>query len=144
MKQPTIDAQQQLNSIIENKADVVTIRGKKFKLRYLIHETLRKVTDIILEKKGGETKVSCKCAAAMLLNDHWKLKMFWWFKWRWMYYVRQYREAELRDLIELGKKKVDVESYYLNTTYLIGLKDTMMAMTREEVERFLAGQAGGQ
>ena len=39
----------------------------------------------------------------------------------------------------LAKKKVDLQTqaYLTNTIYLIGMKDTMMTMTRKEAERTL-------
>lgn len=136
--------QVKLNAVIENKADWVNIRGRRYAVRWMRNCAIRKITDIMLSRKGHESQVNCKCAAAALLNDHWRIKLAWWAVWRWFYYVRQYRDAELVSLIELCKKKVDVESYYLTTTYLTGMKDTMMAMTRDEVERFLAAHRGEQ
>lgn len=59
-----------------------------------------------------------------------------------MYYVAQYDESELTEVVTEGKKKVDAESYYLNTILLTGMKDTIMQMTRKEVEQFQAAQAG--
>lgn len=138
------EQQEKLNAVVENSVDVVTVRNKRYKIRWMRNCTIRKVTDIMLKEHGHESMVNCKCAAAMVLNGYWSIKLRWWYLWRWFYYVKQYRDSELTELIEVGKKKVDVESYYLTTTYLTAMKDTMMAMTRKEVEHFLAAQRGAQ
>lgn len=55
------------------------------------------------------------------------------------------REAVRRrstSLILEGKKKVQQEEYYSVTMLAIGMKDTIMTMTREEVERFLQEPRG--
>ena len=144
IKQVNDEQQKALNAVLEDSVDVVEVRGKKKKVRWLRNCTIRKVTDIMLKDHGHESMVNCKSAAAIVLNGYWSIKLRWWWVWRWYYYVKQYRDVELSELIEVGKKKVDVESYYLTTTYLTAMKDTMMAMTRKEVERFLAAQRGEQ
>ena len=50
----------------------------------------------------------------------------------------------LHPLIDEGKKKVRAEDYYLNTILLIGMKDTMIAMTRAEAERIRQELSTGQ
>lgn len=144
IEQVNDEQQKQLNAVIEDSVDYVTVRGKKKGVRWLKNATIRKVTDVLLGEHGHESMVNCKCAAAIVLNGYWGIKLWWWVLWRWYYYVKQYRDSELTELIEVGKKKVDVESYYLTTTYLTAMKDTMMAMTRTEVEHFLAAQRGAQ
>ena len=57
----------ELNSIVENKKDVVILRGKKWKVGWIRNRALRKITDIQLNEKE-DSKISSKCAAALLLN----------------------------------------------------------------------------
>jgi len=144
IEQVNTEQQKALDDVLEDSIDYVDVRGKRKGIKWLRNCTIRKVTHIMLGEHGHESMVNCKCAAAMVLNGYWRIKLWWPILWRWYYYVLQYRDAELRELIEVGKKKVDVESYYLTTTYLTAMKDTMMAMTRKEVEHFLAAQSGGQ
>lgn len=134
-REPNTDEQRELNNVAENKATEVKVRNRTYKLRYMRNCTIRKITDIMLSDED-DSKVSSKCAAAMILNGFFKIHLFYWFLWRWFYYVMQYMEYELHPLIEEGKKKVRAEDYYINTIFLIGMKDTMIAMTREEAERF--------
>lgn len=135
-KKVTEDQEKKLNEIVENKPTEVKVRNRTFNVRWLRNATIRKLTDIMLAE-GDESKVSCKCAAAIALNECFKIKFFWWFLWRWFYYVKQYYDAELFPLIETAKKKLPVGDYYTNTILLIGMKDTMMNMTRKEAKVIL-------
>jgi len=142
-KEPELEEQRELNAVAENEATEVRVRNKTYRVKYMRNDTIRKITDIMLAK-GDDSKVSSKCAAAMVLNGFFKIRLFHWFLWRWFYYIQQYMEYELHPLIEVGKKKVRAEDYYLNTIFLIGMKDTMIAMTREEAERFRQELSSGQ
>lgn len=141
IEQPTTEQERELSGVISNTPALVKLRNKKVKLSGLHPGTLRRISEIILNEKD-DLKVTTKTAAAMLLNGYWSIKLFYWIKWRWMYYVAQYDESELTEVVTEGKKKVDAESYYLNTILLTGMKDTIMQMTRKEVEQFQAAQAG--
>lgn len=142
-RQPTEEEQQLLNAIVENEKTNVKVRNTTYSLEFMRNITIRKITDVMLAEKD-DSKVSSKCAALMILNGYFKIKLFYWFLWRWFYYVKQYLECELRPLIEEGKKKVRAEDYYLNTILLIGMKDTMIAMTRAEAERIRQELSTGQ
>lgn len=142
-RQPTIEEERVLNSIVEDEVSEVVVRNTTYRLKYMRNATIRKITDVML-KEGDDSKVSSKCAALMVLNGFFKIKFFYWFLWRWFYYVKQYLEIELHPLIDEGKKKVRAEDYYINTIFLIGMKDTMIAMTREEAERFRQELSSGQ
>jgi len=159
--QPTIDDQKELNDIIEDAPAVVTLRNKQVKIHWLKAGTLRKITDIemripandenaskeeIFHNRGLELQRNTKKVAAILLNDYWKIKLFWGLKWTWMYYVKQYSERELMPILVEAKKKVDVQAmeYYGATIFSTAMTDTMMAMTKTEAERFRQEQLGAQ
>lgn len=133
-RQVNEEEQKVLDSVVENTPTEVELRGKKIKIYWLRRETMRKMSHIMLSD-GDESKISCKCAALILLNSYWKIKLFHWALWRWMYYVNQYYDKELEPIINEGKKKVPLEGYLTTTILLTGMKDTMMTMTRKEVER---------
>ena len=148
VEEATTEQEKALNSIVENKKDIVKIRGRKFRISWMRNRTRRKVTDILLEEKE-EDKVSAKCAAALVLNGYFKIKFFYWLLWRWFYYVKQYSDKELLPLVDMCKKKAQLEDYFLITIYLTEMRDTIKSMTREEVNRirqesFMAqrGQSG--
>ena len=91
-----------------------------------------------------ESKVNCKVAALFRLNGFFMIHLFYWLVWRWMYYVKEYRNEELLPYLAECKKKVGLESYIYTTILVTGMKDTVMSMTREEVEHIQAELAMGQ
>ena len=146
VEQPGINDEKELNSAINNEADVVTIPGtrRNYKVKWLKQATTRKITSILHHTKSGDDdKISCKVAVAIVLNDYWKIMFLYWITWRWFYYVRQYGDAQLLPLILEGKKKVPQEEFLTNTMLAIGMRDTIMTMTKAEVERFLQERPGG-
>lgn len=144
--QPGLDDERELLSLEENGTSEVTLRGKTLRLHLLNGHAQRKITSVLLGKEGKEQSVSCKCVAAARLNGYFKIRLAWWAVWRWYYYIRQYSEEELVPVVAEIKKKVPLAAYLANTTLLIGMRETMMQMNREEVYRSLrelSGDSGG-
>lgn len=136
----TREQEQELNSIAENTPSVVMVGKKKVKVEWLRRGTLRKFTDIMLDKRDdldSESKVTCKLAAVVVLNGYWKIKFYYPLLWRWYYYIKQYTDEQLLPIIDEGKKKVQLQEYYMIMMLSQGLKDTHKTMTREEVNRTL-------
>lgn len=142
INQPTNDEQRDLLNVMINGIDYCELRGRKIGLRWTTGETLKKITSVMLDKNGDESKVSCKCAAAIILRGWFKMKMFYWILWRWFYFVKGYGDHELKPLIELAQKKTPVTQYYEVMTLLTGLKITKEIMTREEVQRIQTERIG--
>lgn len=130
--QPSAQDEKKLFGLTENIREYATIRNRKIGLSDLCGWARHKITKILLHE-GDEFAVGCKCLAAARLNGYFSIKLAWWALWRWYYFVRKYTDSELTDAIVLVKKKVAPESYWLNTTLLIGMRETMMQMNREEV-----------
>lgn len=173
ISQPTAQEQRMLDNILNNSESYVTVRGKKWTVRWVTYGQLRKVSSILLEENqtegkkpseedyaedskayadamreyerealkyaDAEDKVICKCAAALRLDGFLKSKLHG-LLWRWYYYVKSYTAEELLPYITECKKKVPAETYYASIMLLTGMKDTMMAMTREEVDHFQVAQ----
>lgn len=139
IQEATLEDERLQMSVRHNWADVVEVRGKKFKIRWMHPYTEDRITQLMLEE-GNDSKVLCQCAALIVLGGYWKTRMWYWFLWRWFYYIKQYNSVELTPLFELAQKKTaQVESVaYLNATILlIALKDTKKTMTKAEAERTL-------
>ena len=130
---PTPEDERLLNDVLEDSVDYVEVRGKKYGISWLKRGTIRKFTST-MQKSGNDDKISCQCAAAIILNGYWKIKFFYPFLWRWFFYIKQYGDHELMKVIAVGKKKIPVEDYLTATIYLTAMKDTMMTMTEEEAE----------
>jgi hypothetical protein len=110
----------------------------------MLNFTRSRITKVILTE-GNDDKQSCMCAALMVLNSFWAIKLWYWLKWRWFYYVKQYNEnGTYRVAWTLGKKKVPLDEYYTNTILLTALKDTSMMMKKTEVATTLQGLNTGQ
>lgn len=143
LQQPSTEEQIQEKSLTENRYDYAEIRGHKYKIRWMKGTTRSKITDVILTQ-GNDNKQSCQCAALMILNEFWAIKLKYWFLWRWFYYVKQYGEEELTGLLAIGKKKVPQVQYFTNTILLAELKDTNETMKKTEVATFLQERSSGQ
>lgn len=138
---PSLQDEQDLLSAIDNQPSSCLIRGKSYRFRMLTGFAQHKITQIIIGK-GDSTKDSCKCVAAAWLNGFFSLKFFYWIVWRWFYYIRQFTEDELQDAVSLVKKKIPSQQYWINTTLLIGMRETMMAMNKNEVFLILRERSG--
>ena len=136
MEQPNNEAQEVLDDILEDGKEAVDIRGKKFNIGWIKKGVIRKLTHVIMTCKK-EDELSAKCASLVLLNNYWKIFFFHWFYWRYLWF--KYSDDELLVVFLVAKKKVDSQTraYFTNTIYLIGMKDTIMTMTRKEAEHTL-------
>lgn len=141
--QPTIDDERELIATELDKPVKVRIGKREYKICRLRNWVIRKITDIVLNEED-DRKVTAKSVAAILLGRYWKIKLFYWIVWRWIYYVVEWDEVDMREAVETAKKKVAVEAYLLNTMCLTEMKETTMMMTRAEVNRFRQEQVGGQ
>lgn len=155
VEQPSVDAQRTYASIRDNDATIVTILGtkKKYKIRWLKNGQIDKLSRLLIRKgdtddKDGKDdnpldavlsdgKLACKAAAIYILDGYWKLKFRYWFLWRWFYYIRQYDNVQLQELLDEGKKKVPLTQFLMTTMSLTGARVTLMNMRTEEAERIL-------
>ena len=136
MRQPDNISQSKLNDVLEDSNDIVKVKDKKFKIGWIKKGVIRKITSTILTCKN-EDELTSRCASLIILNSYWKIKLFHWIYWRYLW--RNYSDEELFPITEIAKKKVDLQTqaYLTNTIYLRGMKDTIMTMTRKEAERTL-------
>lgn len=153
IQQPSIDAQRLYMAMVDNTPDEVTITHtrRKYKIRWLKHGQLDRLTRLLIGEKGSEDdlqnaiitdgKIACKAAAIIILDGYWKLKLRYWFLWRWFYYIRQYDDIQLRPILEMGKKKVPLTQFYMTITSLTEAKDSLMRMRAKEVEAILHAQS---
>lgn len=159
IEQPTLDLQEMYLSMINNDAEEVTIHrtNKKYKIRWLKNGQLEKLTRLLLHKKdvdNGKTsgidaldailedsKLACKAAAIIILDGFWKIKLRYWFLWRWFYYIRQYDNIQLHPILDAGKKKVPLNQFFVTIMSLTEAKDTLMRMRTTEIEATLRGQS---
>lgn len=146
--QPSLDDERALEGIVDNEKEYITIRGKRFGFRDLNGWGLHKISRIMVGDSEDELSIGCKCLAAARLNGYFKIKLFWWFLWRFYFYMKQYNDIEIAEAVALIKKKAiaALAVYSLNTTLLIETRETVMKMNREEAKAILQelsmGKAG--
>ena len=162
VEQPSVESQRTYASLRDNDATVVSILGtkKKYRIRWLKNGQIDRLSRLLIRK--GETdnedgskdspldaiiedsKLACKAAAIYILDGYWKLKFRYWYLWRWFYYVRQYDNVQLQEILDEGKKKVPLTPFLLTTMSLTGARVTLMSMRTEEAERTLQELASAQ
>lgn len=164
INQPTIEEQRQYKSLENNTPTEVTIprTRKKYLVHWLKHCQIEYLTKLLIRKQktddkdrnendvnvldviSSDAKLSCKAAAIYTLNGLFKLHLYYWFRWRWFYYIKQYDDIQLQPILAEGKKKVPLMQFFAATTSLIGAKDTLLQMTMMEAEHILQGLSTGQ
>ena len=162
VEQPSLDSQRTYASLRDNDATVVSILGtkKKYRIRWLKNGQIDRLSRLLIRKADtddedglkdspldsiiNDSKLACKAAAIYILDGYWKLKFRYWYLWRWFYYIRQYDNVQLQELLEEGKKKVPLTPFLLTTMSLTGARVTLMSMRTEEAERTLQELASAQ
>ena len=162
IEQPSVESQRTYASMRDNDATVVGILGTKktYKIRWLKNGQIERLSRLLIrkgatdDKDGGndssldavieDSKLACKAAAIYILDGYWKLKFRYWYLWRWFYYIRQYDNVQLQELLEEGKKKVPLTQFLLTTMSLTGARATLMNMRTEEAEHTLQELASVQ
>ncbi len=152
VRQPGIEQQREYVSLRDNSATVAHIRNKKYKLRWAKNGQISRLSKLLLAGKTRDenptteeifrdieqsSKLSCKAAAIYILDGYWRCKFKYWFLWRWFYYVRQYDDSDLQEVLEVGKKKVPLQQFCVTIMSLTEAKDTLMMMRTREAERIL-------
>ncbi len=142
--QPAIDDERNLEALVDDDKDYITIRRRRIPLHDLNGWGLHKISRIMLRPGGDELTVSSKCLAAARLNGYFKIRLLWWALWRWYAFVRAYTVIELAPAICLIKKKAAIALgvYSLNTTLLTAIRETTMKMNRAEAKATLQELSG--
>lgn len=137
---PSLEDEKLLNDVMEDSIDEVAIKGtdKKYKIGWLKKGTMRKITSVALEDNKDDM-LSAKTAALIVLNNYWKIKFFYPILWRWFFYIKEYTDDQLSEILSVGKKKVPYIAFLTNTILVTGMKDTIMTMTKKEAERIRQG-----
>jgi len=135
---PTTEEERLLNDVVEENPFVCSITGtrKKYSIGWMKVATRRKITSLYLEK-GNDDSLSCKVAAAIVLNSFWKMKLIYPILWRYWFYVKEYEEEQLSEILVAGKKKVPHAQSLINIMLVTGMRDTIMRMRKEEASRTL-------
>ena len=154
-KQADHEAQQVQQSMIDDRPTIVELsNGKKVKIGWLMPVTNDKIDSIVVEhdeiaKLLNEGKIAkdkankktrqhfAKITAAILLNDQLKLALFWWIKWRIIYYRWKITGQDHVNIMAEAKKKSQEPQYLVAMAYSMTMADIWTMMTKKEAEVFL-------
>lgn len=139
IREASAEDEKALLAVTGNSADIVYVRGHKYKVKWL-HPAIGDWVSALMSKDGNDSKILSQSAALIVLNGFWRCHMFYWLLWRWFYYIRQYNAMELTPLFEMAQKKTAQQEApaYLNATILLtALSTTRKQMTKAEAERTL-------
>lgn len=156
--QPTGREQREYASARDDDYTTVAIPGtrKKYRIWWLKNGQLVKLSRLLIKKHDDDGtddkddgdllaeviedgKLACKAAAVIVLHGYWRVRLKYWFLWRWFYYIRQYDCSQLQGIIDEGKKKVPWIQFYAATMSLTEARGTLMNMTMREAEAIRQG-----
>ncbi len=143
MEQPNDELRRLLDNVLMASPTTVEFCGKRKTIGWLHKGTIRKFSHIGVTE-NDEWKKDVKTCATVLLNNKWKIMLFYWIYWRWLYYVKDVSIVEVLRVLDVCKKKVPSVPFSLATILVTGMTDLMMTMTKVEAEPIQAGQAGAQ
>lgn len=154
-KQASHDAQKELQSLINNEESIIELSsGRKVKIGWIMPDTQDKIDDIIVEHdeiakkiESGELSINKgrkytrefypKMIAAILLNSHWGLKLFWKLKWHIIHHYWKLNGNDYARIIAEAKKKAEEQQYLMAMAYSMTMSDVWTIMTKKEAEVFL-------
>lgn len=143
IEQPDVQLQMVLDSVLAEEPTDVMFRGKRHSIGWLKKGAMRKFSHICMKEKN-DSKRNAKICVVVLLNNFWKIKLFYWAWWRWLYYVCDLDDVEVLRVVDVAKKKIPSTASSLLTILATGMTDLMMTMTKKEVSAIQAEQAGAQ
>lgn len=85
----------------------------------------------------NDVKLACKAAAIYTLPGLIRLKVLYWFRWRWFYYVRQYDNIQLQPILSAGHESTPYADFLKTWSILSSQRTTLMNMRGEEAEKAL-------
>ncbi len=152
-KQPSLAARQAVMSIMNDIPTEITIPGTKHKVKlsFLRDCTVDRVTRLLLEREEIEETaedadklmrsaakhpyLNLKIAVCYVLNDYWKLRLWFPIVWRWWAYVWRLNEAQVAAVLDCVKKKTSdfLLWYSMNTQSARAIRaDLKTAVTRSQ------------
>ena len=151
-KEATLEAKDELVDLINNNQTSIKLsNGKSVKVGYITGHT-QDILDLLIVKyekfkktlssddmSNGNTytrKFYAKCVAAILINSYLGNKLFWWLKWRIIYYFSNYNGEDYLKIITEAKKKATEQEYYMGMAFLMDMTTTWTTMTKKEAEEY--------
>lgn len=154
-KEAKLESKEELMELINSeKTELLMSNGKKVKVGYITGHTQDIIDTLIVKyerykkklnkendeeiSRGNEytRKFYAKCAAAILINSYFGNKLFWWLKWRKMYYFDNFNGEDYLKIITEAKKKATEQEFSLAMVFLMDMTTTWTTMTKKEAEEY--------
>lgn len=107
------------------------------KVCHLVHQRDDYDANDPLSAVLGDAKLSCKVAAAIITGGFFKMWLLWGFRWRWLYYVRQWDSSKLSELIEAGVNQMPYAETLEVGGHLLAAREILGKMRFSEMEKEL-------
>lgn len=150
-KQPSLAARLALTSMMSDTSSVMTIPGTRHKVKigFLLDCTVDKVTELLLRREVQEEEctegdalmrsvakhpyLNLQIAVCYVLNDYWKLHLFFPFVWRWWAYVWRLDESQVASILAEAQKKTAVllNWYSMNLGYVTAIRADLKTMAAQ-------------
>ena len=129
---------------------VVKIPGtsKSYEIRKCGNAQFEKVVELLVRRAdydaddplaaiNRDSKLACKVAAAIVLNGFFKMRLRWWYLWRWFYYVRQYDVEQLNELLVEGIAALPYQETMETYSLLSATREMLTHMTFGEAKKLM-------
>lgn len=141
IEQPAVEFQQMLDEVLSAEPIDVEFMGKRRTIDWLHKGTIMEFSHVVMREKN-EGRRNAKLCAIVLLNHIWKIRAFYPFYWRWLYYICDLDDVEALRLIETAKKKIPSLASSLLTILATGMTNLNMTTTMRDADAIQAAQAG--
>ena len=155
MKQVDSKARMEYGEVAFDTPTYVPILGtrKRVVLRGVKPYTMERLTRLWLERDAAsapadsadtlkslctEPYFAVKEALLFVLNDYWKIRLFFPFLSWWWGKVRGFTEEQMTPIIMEGKKKLPLMAHWSNMAYSTDMRSDWVKMTKEEAEQYRA------
>lgn len=154
-KQVTTAEQKELSDLVMTKKEEVTLSsGRKVKVGWIMSDAQDKLDEIMVDYEVYKKSLNqddpkamlkgtrytrrfyAKAVAALLLNGYFKIKLFWWLKWRIIYHFWDLNGDDYQAIVFTAKKKQTEQGYYLAMVLLMTMNDMWMSRTKKEAEAY--------
>ena len=155
MEQVDKNARKGLDEITFDTPTIVPIPGtkKSVSLRGVKPYTIERLTRLWMEREqmsvpadsadtlksmSDEPYFAVKEALLFVLNDYWKIRLFFPFLSWWWGKVKGYTEEQMTPIILEGKKKVQLTAHWSNMAFSVDMRNDWKKLTKTEAEQFRA------
>lgn len=139
--QPDIQLQELIDSVFSEEPTEYMFRGKKHKIGWVKKGIIRKFSHVCVKEKDLG-KRNAKLCALIIINNIWKIRLYYWILWRYYYYIVDLDDVEILRVLDIAKKKIQSNASLLVTILATAMTDLMMTMTKKEAQATRQEQVG--